>query len=358
MKKILIAINSDIGRENTIGARFAHVARYILDKKEFDLKVIARSNYTDNIDVIFPFYGNLLGRGVKTIKTFFPFLGKKIVSPRKSFDSFVLKKIVGESFDVAHIDSGAPRTLKYLKSKGTKIVIDISMTPWLVSERLKNIHNSANYITAPSPLVEKVLRSSGVEADIAIIPFGVDAKKFKPEFKKENKKIRFVFVGTVFKRKGVDTLIEAWKELNLENAELHFYGRIRRELKGYFRETKKCNIISYGFVDVSKELPKNDVFVLPSLREGSAKAVYEALACGLPIITTPNAGSVIREKEEGFLVPAKDKEAIKEKILYFYNNPEKIREMGKRGRKLAEEYSWKRYSESVYNIYKKVLEEK
>jgi glycosyltransferase involved in cell wall biosynthesis len=58
-----------------------------------------------------------------------------------------------------------------------------------------------------------------------------------------------------------------------------------------------------------------DVFLLPSISEGSAGVCYEALAAGLPVITTPNAGSVVRYGVDGFVVPIRDPEAIAEQLL-------------------------------------------
>ncbi len=352
--KILIAINSDIGRKNAVGIRFAHIAHYVLKQKEFELKIIARSNYDKNLDVICPFYGNLLGRTRKGLKMVFPPIKKIFGFYRRNFDFFVLKNTKEESFDIAHIQSGTPRSLKHFKDKGSKIVLDLMMVPGPKSK--KNLEK-VDHITGPGTFIKEKIKSYGVKTPVTVIPWGVDTEKFKPRFEKKDEKVRFAFVGAACRRKGTDYLIQAWKELSLENAELHFYGRMTNNLKDYFKNAKKHNIFFHGFVDVSKELPKNNVFVLPSLNEGSAKAIYEALACGLPVITTPDASSIVRDSQEGFLIPARDKEAIKEKILYFYNNPEKIREMGEKGRRLAEEHSWERYAESVYSVYKKVLEE-
>ena len=59
-----------------------------------------------------------------------------------------------------------------------------------------------------------------------------------------------------------------------------------------------------GHADVPARMARADVFVFPSLFEGSAVVTYEAIACGLPSIVTPEAGSVVRDGVEGFLVPA------------------------------------------------------
>ncbi len=67
-----------------------------------------------------------------------------------------------------------------------------------------------------------------------------------------------------------------------------------------------------------------DIFVYPSLHEGSALAIGEALASGLPVITTANAGSVVRDGEEGYIVPIRDVEALMDRILTLYLDREPL----------------------------------
>ena len=64
-----------------------------------------------------------------------------------------------------------------------------------------------------------------------------------------------------------------------------------------------------------------DVFVFPSLFEGSAVVTYEALACGLPSVVTPEAGSVVRDGVEGFLVAPRDVLALAERMEQLGNDP-------------------------------------
>lgn len=90
-----------------------------------------------------------------------------------------------------------------------------------------------------------------------------------------------------------------------------------------------------------------DIFVYPSLYEGSAIAIYEALASGLPVITTPNNGSRITDGVEGFIVPIRDVEALKEKILVLYEDRELRETMGTNARKRAEEFTWATYRRKV-----------
>jgi glycosyltransferase involved in cell wall biosynthesis len=86
-----------------------------------------------------------------------------------------------------------------------------------------------------------------------------------------------------------------------------------------------------------------DVFVFPSLYEGSALVIYEALASGLPVITTPNSGSVVRDGLEGYVVPIRDARALAEKIAQLYSDRALRKDMGARARRRAEEYPWSAY---------------
>lgn len=70
-----------------------------------------------------------------------------------------------------------------------------------------------------------------------------------------------------------------------------------------------------------------DVFLLPTLCEGSAMSVYEALSAGLPVVTTSNAGSVVRHGIDGFIVPASDGEAIAEALETLERDPDLLAEM-------------------------------
>ena len=71
-----------------------------------------------------------------------------------------------------------------------------------------------------------------------------------------------------------------------------------------------------------------------------ARVTLEAMACGLPVIATPNSGTVVRDGVDGFLVQPRDIESLKEKIRFFYDNPHRIITMGDNARKRAEQYTW------------------
>ncbi|XRO76580.1 glycosyltransferase family 4 protein [Methanocaldococcus sp. 10A] len=221
---------------------------------------------------------------------------------------------------------------------------------------LKEIEE-ADFIKIPSDFVEKTFIEHGVPKEKLIkIPFGVDLDKFKPKKNYKNDKFRAVFVGSVGIRKGVPYLLRAWDELNLKNAELYIVGAILNDIKHIIKKYKQReDIIFTGHTNPIPYLQKSDVFVFSSIEEGSALVTYEAMAVGLPSIVTFNTGSIVRDGKDGFVIPIRDVNALKEKILYFYENRDKIKRMGKNARKHVEKYSWERYGDRLFESLKEIL---
>ena len=220
---------------------------------------------------------------------------------------------------------------------------------------------AADYILIPSDFVEKSFLEKGYDKNRLIkIPFGVDLKNFSTTKNKNDNKFRVIFVGSVQLRKGIQYLLKAWDELKLKNAELLVVGRIwpdaQEVCKNYFDNP---TIKFLGFdSNPKKYYEKSDVFVFPSIEEGSALVSYEAMASGLPLIVTPNTGSVMRDGKEGFIIPIRNVNKLKEKIKYMYNHPEIVKKMGKNARKLVEQYSWEKYGENLFKEYLRILDER
>jgi hypothetical protein len=88
-----------------------------------------------------------------------------------------------------------------------------------------------------------------------------------------------------------------------------------------------------------------DLFIQMSLHESSALTVFEALASGLPVITTPNSGSVVRDGVEGFVVAPGDVAALADRVTRLVEDRALREEMGRNARRRAEGFSWERYRE-------------
>ncbi|RLA88872.1 MAG: glycosyltransferase family 1 protein, partial [Deltaproteobacteria bacterium] len=96
------------------------------------------------------------------------------------------------------------------------------------------------------------------------------------------------------------------------------------------------------------------VFCFPSLDEGSAKVTYEAMACGLPVIVTPEAGAVARPQMEGIIVPCQTIEPLMAALTQFYEDRGLAAEMGLRARRRAEQFTWEHYQASLVAFYRRV----
>lgn len=220
--------------------------------------------------------------------------------------------------------------------------------------RRKDVELSlADRIIVPSNNVMRSLSAAAVPRDrVRVIPFGAPTDYFRPSNEKR-KTFRALFVGQVGPRKGVHYLLEAWNRLKLPNAELQLVGS-----NGFPRGWLERNLGSAEYrssvphSELGEVYQQADVFVFPSLVEGLALVQLEAMACGVPLITTLNAGGddLITEGAEGFLVPIRDIEALMEKIVWAYENREGIREMGAAARRRAEVLSWKRYREGLQDL--------
>ncbi|MCO8114706.1 glycosyltransferase family 4 protein [Acinetobacter lwoffii] len=151
--------------------------------------------------------------------------------------------------------------------------------------------------------------------------------------------IKFLFIGRLLKEKGIFEFVQAAKLVKKIYPDTQFtvLGAIDHHNLGALQQTEldaliSSNIIHYpGYVDNIKDwIVDSHVFVLPSYREGVPRSTQEAMAIGRAVITTdvPGCRETVINKQNGFIVPKWNSEALAEKMIYFIKNPEKIREMG------------------------------
>lgn len=189
---------------------------------------------------------------------------------------------------------------------------------------------------------------------------GVNTVKFTP--KPYPGEISFFMLSRLLKSKGVGEYLEAARLTKAEHPEAKFYllGKYETEMQDAIKKEDIEKYISDGIVerfeetsDVRPYYEKCSVYVLPSYREGTPRTVLEAMSMARPIITTDTQGcrETVEDGKNGFLVPVKDAQAVSEKMLYFINNPEKIKEMGSCSRKIAEEkYEVGKVNQSMLRI--------
>jgi len=194
-----------------------------------------------------------------------------------------------------------------------------------ITDKEQREYEECDYITVQSSFAERSFVARGIKKNKLVkLPLGVDLQMFHP-VAKADKVFRVLYAGTFSLRKGSLYLLEALHGLKLPNFEFVFNGHVAEEIKGLVRPY--ADDIHYAgtrpFSKLHQLYSQASVFVLPTIEDGFAKVITEAMACGVPVIATTNCGAedVLTDGVEGFIVPIRDSEAIRQKILYLYENP-------------------------------------
>ena len=174
---------------------------------------------------------------------------------------------------------------------------------------------------------------------------------------------RVLFAGALDRRKGAESLLAALPKLGNAHWRLDIAGVIAPDIGRRFRD-----VLGDPRVAVRGTLPRTelaslmtdtDVFVFPSLCEGSARVVFEALACGCYVITTENAGSIVEDGVHGALVPPADPEALAAALRRALGDRAGLAETGRRNADLIRRcYQQSRYGESLGRLYASLLAER
>jgi glycosyltransferase involved in cell wall biosynthesis len=168
-------------------------------------------------------------------------------------------------------------------------------------------------------------------------------------------------VGRVGPRKGVHYLLQAWQQLQLPDAELLLIG-INEFPEGWLARSKQVfrYVPSVPHSRLNAYYSAASVLVFPSLVEGFGLVLLEAMACGIPVITTPNTAGpdILTDGVEGFIVPIRDVEALKEKLEWCYRHPQALAEMGQAARQKAEQLTWSQYRQKLASRVQELLNER
>ncbi len=223
---------------------------------------------------------------------------------------------------------------------------------WKIARKYQEIH-AADRIIVPSSFVLESLTCEGITADrITVIPFGAPIDYFQPQPKPDST-FRALFVGRVGARKGVHYLLQAWRSLHLPQAELLMIG-CNEFPPDWFSQYLDhiCYLPSLPHASLNQYYSRASVLVLPSLVEGMPLVLLEAMACGIPIITTRNAAGLdlITDGIEGFIIPIRDVDALRARLEWCYQHPEQLAEMGRAARSRAEVLTWARYRDRLLQV--------
>jgi glycosyltransferase involved in cell wall biosynthesis len=179
-----------------------------------------------------------------------------------------------------------------------------------------------------------------------VLPYGVDTSAFRPrEQRGSGNGLNVLFIGAVGLRKGVPYLLEALRALRGVPLRCRLIGAVEVYSPWLAEHVGSAEVMgSVPRSEIMRMYDWADVFVLPSICEGSAIVTYEALACGLPVITTPNSGSVVRHGVDGFVVPIRDADAIASRLQQLLDDRDLLRTMPTNARLRSQEFSLEKYA--------------
>lgn len=222
----------------------------------------------------------------------------------------------------------------------------------VVWQRELKEYELADFISIPSTFVKNTFLQYGIpEKKLLVNPYGVDLSSFRKVEKNDNV-FRIITSGNLSIRKGSRYLLEAFDELKLDRAEIWHIGSINPDMKEWLTRYKNKNVHFLGHKpqnELYQYYSQGSVFVLMSLEEGMAMVQPQAMACGLPLIVSTNTGGsdlISEQGKEGYIIPIRDVEKLKEVLLDLYNNPDKLLKMSYDAQKRVKNgFTWDDYGD-------------
>jgi glycosyltransferase involved in cell wall biosynthesis len=294
----------------------------------------------------------------------------------KTFCDLVLKKGIEGMEGIYTFNSAGLEIMRSALRKGIRTVMEQTIAPREMEERLVTEERDrfpgweegpekddrlaeycereraeweeAGLVLCGSEFVrEGVASCGGPRERCVVVPYGVGETFQVPERRVSGGRLRVLTVGAVGLRKGSPYVLEAAKRM-AGRAVFRMVGSVGGSAK--IQQDLRRHVEVWGPVprmEIMEQYAWADVFLLPSVCEGSATVTYEALGCGIPVICTPNAGSVVRDGRDGYVVPPRDASAIVERLDILGSRPARLIEMGKEARERAAEFTLNHYKDRL-----------
>lgn len=209
--------------------------------------------------------------------------------------------------------------------------------------------NASDLIVCGSEFVAQSISAAGGPSErCVVIPYGVDTLPFASVERPPRADLHVLFVGRIGLRKGAPYLLECARMLKSRNVQFRAAGPsdLTREFSAHFAsEIEAAGPLSRP--ELVELYAWADVLILPTLCEGSATVCYEALASGIPVITTPNAGSIVRDGIDGFILPIRRPDLMSEKLEQLAQDRYLLGYLSHNAARRALDYSIPRYGERL-----------
>jgi|SRR3989339_121588 len=261
-----------------------------------------------------------------------------------------------------------PRMISFIVDNGGRFPSEGGEPPKISLERLMDRDMAqADHTLVNSEFVKKTCVHVGMDQSrIHVIYLGVDDKFLEKVPTLDRDQIRnrragsILFAGSWRFSKGAWSIVCAFEAME-GNWQLSIAGGIEPELardvkmKAFLQSPQVTVLGSLLRTELARKMVEHRIFVFPSLCEGSARVVFEALACGCYVITTPNTGSIVEDGIHGRLIPPGDTVALRESIAWAMDHPAEVAEIGWQNAQLVRShYRQRDYGDKVLALYHKL----
>src|SRR5580704_3138890 len=199
---------------------------------------------------------------------------------------------------------------------------------------------------------------------VAYIPHGVEARFFVPREFRSNESLRVLYAGTWLDQRGIFYIRDALRSVapRMPGLTMTFAGGgvPPAEIQNFFGPELAGRIVIRPVV-AAENMPKlyaeHDIFLFPSLVEGLPLVLLEAMATGMPVITTDTCGmaDVVEHDFNGLLVCPAEARAIEDAVTRLANSSELRQKLGENARATMKRYTWERAARQLEGLYRRVL---
>jgi starch synthase len=314
-------------------------------------------------------------------------LGERLLRQWEYLDKTLLDRYVSRHMPACDVFVGisgaALQSGRLVQARGAKYVCDRGSTHIRVQDRLlreehekwglpysdidprvieleESEYAEADCITVPSTFAMQSFVDTGVPPHkLRRLPYGVNLSRFEPTGSPDPDSFDILFVGTMSLRKGIPYLVQAYAQLQHRNKSLTFAGVSDYQLIAALKKRgiwpDNARVVGHVPQHRLKELmSRSHVLVLPSIEEGLALVLPQAMSCGCPAISTNHTGAedLFEDGKEGFIVPIRSADDIAQRLQRLADEPELRATMSAAAiRRVTQLGGWRDYGRLALTTY-------
>jgi len=223
-------------------------------------------------------------------------------------------------------------------------------------------HKLTDYAFVPLDFVKRTMVKNGFAPDrVFLTPYGAEPKNYRFIDRPPRSGFNVLYVGLLHYWKGLHYLLDLIPRLEIPGARLTIVGRAEPDWAPYFMPRIEAlgdrvrYVPGVAHAEMEGVYADADVLVFPSLVGGIGLVCYEAMATGLPVITS-DGDVVIRDGVDGLSIPLTDLDAWKQALTDLAADRDRRRKLGAAGAERVKAFSWDVYRRGIVSAYEEIWE--